>query len=60
MVIGLLSYLGSFGEGRAVIPFGWDFLVIAVISWLVFAISQRCALGAEEAEEQINEALELL
>lgn len=36
----LISYLGSFG-GKGVIPFGWDFLVVAIFSlailWLALA-----------------------
>lgn len=33
--IGFISYLGAFG-GRNIIPFGWDFVVIALFSLVVF------------------------
>ncbi len=60
IALGVLTYLGSFGGGRHVIAFGWDFPIIALVSWIIFELSQRCALGTDEAEEQINEAVELL
>lgn len=41
--LGLISYLGAFG-GMNVIPFGWDFLVIAAMTWLVFELSQFLAV----------------
>lgn len=34
--LGIISYLGSYGGGINVIPFGWDFLVIAVFSVICF------------------------
>ncbi len=37
--LGLISYLGAFG-GKNYIPFGWDFLIIAFISWLIYELSQ--------------------
>lgn len=37
--IGLISYLGSFGGGRDLLPFGLDFAVIAVFSWLTFKLA---------------------
>lgn len=33
-----ISYLGSFG-GKAIIPFGWDFLVIALFTCIIFMIA---------------------
>lgn len=45
-LIGLvvISYLGSFG-GKQVIPFGWDFALIAIFSIFIFymAIALRCS-----------------
>jgi len=41
--LGFISYIGAFG-GKNYITFGWDFLVIAVVSWLVFELSQYLAL----------------
>lgn len=41
----LISYLGSFG-GKQIIPFGWDFLVIAIFSFaiLCMAVKSRAPL----------------
>lgn len=48
----ILSYLGSFG-GQGFIPFGWDFLIMAIFSVLIFrlAIANRVQLNAEELEK---------
>ena len=43
---GVISYLGSF-DGIKVIHFGWDFLVIAIFSGLVFYWAQRCAKASD-------------
>lgn len=37
----LISYLGSFGGGRGIIPFGWDFLVIAIFSSIILYVAIR-------------------
>lgn len=44
--LSLISYLGAFG-GKGIIPFGWDFLVIAIfsLSVLCLAVKQRVAAG---------------
>lgn len=44
----LISYLGAFG-GKNIIPFGWDFLVIAIFSFIIlrFAIATRASLAAD-------------
>ena len=36
----LISYLGAFG-GKQIIPFGWDFLVIAVFSVIILILSVK-------------------
>ena len=38
--IAITSYLGSFGGGLNVIPFGWDFLVIAIVTVVIYELSQ--------------------
>lgn len=45
----LLSYLGSFGGGRNIIPFGWDFLIIAIFSIIILylAVLTRASKTAE-------------
>lgn len=49
-----LSYLGSFG-GRNIIPFGWDFLVIAIFSWGIFqmAVKTRAVLDSDQISDLI-------
>lgn len=37
----LISYLGPFG-GKNIIPFGWDFLVIAIFSLIIFQLAVKC------------------
>jgi len=36
----LVSYLGAFG-GKHIIPFGWDFLVIAIFSLVILALAVK-------------------
>ncbi len=51
----LLSYLGSFG-GKNVIPFGWDFLAIAIFSAVILylaVLSRRSAVSEEYANVRI-------
>lgn len=45
-----ISYLGAFG-GKNIIPFGWDFLVLAVFSLMIFylAIKNRLIYVNEQA-----------
>jgi len=57
----LFSYLGSFGGGLNIIPFGWDFLVIAVFSYVIYILAQRYALETnDEAYLLEHELKELL
>lgn len=44
-----ISYVGSFG-GIGLLPFGWDFIVIAIFSIIILrmAVSQRADLSAEQ------------
>lgn len=41
--LGAISYLGSYGGGMGILPFGWDFAVIAIFSAICFrfAINQN-------------------
>ncbi len=51
----IISYLGSFG-GLNIIPFGWDFLVIALFTFgiLYLAIRGRLALSSTEMNHYIG------
>ena len=37
--LGTMSYLGSYG-GKSVIHFGWDFVIIAVFTLIIFYLAQ--------------------
>lgn len=41
--LGITSYLGAFG-GLNVISFGWDFLVIAIITYVIFEAAARSGI----------------
>ena len=39
IALSIISYLGTFGEGNNLIPFGIDFIVIGILSIIVFFIA---------------------
>lgn len=43
----LISYLGAFG-GRGVIPFGWDFVFIALFSMAILYLAVQCRVVQSE------------
>lgn len=49
-----ISYFGSFG-GVGIISFGWDFLIIAIFSFVIlqFAVKSRTNISAEEVTEYL-------
>lgn len=49
----LISYWGNFG-GKNIIPFGWDFLVIAIFSFCVFQCAVKCG---DCRDEKIKDAI---
>ncbi|HLB57826.1 MAG TPA: APC family permease, partial [Gammaproteobacteria bacterium] len=57
----LISYLGAFG-GKKIIPFGWDFLVIALfsIAILYLAIVSRARITKERFKDYQDKELRLL
>lgn len=52
--ISIISYLGNFGGGRNIIPFGWDFIWIAVFCMAILYIAQRFKLPAEKTQAFIR------
>ena len=50
----LISYLGSYG-GKHLITFGWDFLIIAVFSLVIFTIAIKTRLKTEVMLEEYQE-----
>lgn len=49
-----ISYLGNFGDGKAIIPFGWDFAIIAIFSILIMWLAVKLRLPSEETQKHIN------
>lgn len=57
----LISYLGAFG-GKQIIPFGWDFLVIAIFSVIILklAVANRATMIQEQfSHYRVTKALPL-
>lgn len=54
--ITIISYLGTFGEGIKVISFGMDFVVIAVLSAVIFYLALRLSEYNPYAAELSQEA----
>jgi len=54
----VISYLGTFGEGAGVIPFGWDVLVVAVFSIAIYALAMSVRLTPEEVRHHVADARE--
>jgi len=53
--LGLLSYLGTFGGGIGVLPFGWDLLVISLFSIGIFYLAVRGCLSPEKYQSYLND-----
>lgn len=56
-IVATMSFLGSFG-GRGIIPFGWDFLMVGIVSCLIFELSRRCALDAAETQQEVDAVID--
>jgi len=55
--MGLLSYLCTFGGGLSLIPFGWDFVAVAILSLIIYIFAQRGGLDKDEYREIIDAEL---
>lgn len=54
--IGMISYLGQFGEGALKqIPFGWDIVLCVLFSVVIFVLAVRSALPARKFNRYIAE-----
>jgi len=56
----LISYLGDFGGGIQVIPFGWDMLTVALFATVIFFMAIKQCLSPEEAQAAIAREQQLL
>jgi len=52
--LGVLSYLGGFGGGLGVIPFGWDMVILAVFCLAIFALAIKYRLPSDETQAYID------
>jgi amino acid transporter len=52
--LALLSWLGPYGGGQDILPFGWSFLVIAVFSAIIFAIALAVRLQPAAVDEHVQ------
>jgi amino acid transporter len=50
----LISYLGNFGGGIELLPFGWDIVVIAIFSAFIMYLAVRFCLPAERTQRFIH------
>lgn len=50
----LISYLGSFGDGKNIIPFGWDLLVLALFSIVIIYLAKKFKMPAQRTQEYIH------
>lgn len=54
--LGIISYLGTFGNGINYIPFGWDFVVLFLFSLVIFYFSQISRIKVTKPfEEKVEE-----
>jgi amino acid transporter len=54
----LISYLGNFGGGLGVLPFGWDLLACALLALAAFALAVRWRLPNETTERRAARELD--
>ena len=51
----LISYLGSFGHGASLLPFGWDIFTIWIFSAGIMWLAMRLRLAPEETQCYIDD-----
>ncbi len=59
--MGLIVYISDFGPkgDDALIPFGWDALVVAIWSLVIYYWAMAVALRTEQIEEMLHEVVDL-
>ncbi|OGT26316.1 MAG: amino acid permease [Gammaproteobacteria bacterium RIFCSPLOWO2_02_FULL_42_14] len=50
----LISYLGSFGGGKNILPFGWDLLVLFIFTTSIVWLARRFKLSSEDTQKYIE------
>lgn len=52
--LALISYLGNFGGGRHIIPFGWDIATLLIFSIVIMQLAIRFCLPADKTKRFIE------
>ncbi len=52
--LSLISYLGNFGHGLGIIPFGWDFLILALFSIAIMMLAVAFRLPSQTTQDYID------
>lgn len=50
----LISYLGTFGHGIGLLPFGWDLLALAIFTYFIIVLAKYSKLPAAETQAYIK------
>lgn len=58
--LGVISYLGTFGGGKDLIPFGWDFLIILLFSLVIFYLAHISRMKPTKPFEKKTEELPVI
>ena len=58
--LGIISYLGTFGEGKNIISFGWDFLIIFLFSLGIYFLSQISMMRPTKPYEKKTKELPVI
>ncbi|MDP1574175.1 MAG: APC family permease [Coxiellaceae bacterium] len=53
----LISYLGSFGGGKNILPFGYDLIVLAVFSVIIVLLASKFRLSQKQSKAHMEFAL---
>lgn len=53
----LISYLGSFGGGKNILPFGYDLIVLAIFSVMIVLLASKFKLSKAQSEAHMAFAL---
>lgn len=53
--LGLISYLGDFGDGLKLIPFGWDILLVTAFCMVIFWYALHCRLSQAKYDRYLVE-----
>lgn len=54
-----ISYLGAFGGGRQIIPFGWDFLAVAIFTLIIMELGLISRLSDNKANQLLPDEQEM-